>query len=561
MKKPRSFLPFIITALAAIALLLPLRPPSDRTDYNLRDFRRLPVSADGRTKPVDTVARNALLVLNGRERLKVDGSTIDPTVWLLNVIARPEVAHDYPVFRVDHPDVRALLKLNDNPRQRVSFRAILNHRDQLFTELQAAAAVDRKERDAYQSQLVELGKRLQLYNRLIGMERPFVVAPLESDTEWMPMPEAMRQFEASGQVRVAATRWVGMLEAWRAQDPVRFNQEVAAYTTSLKSGLPDAVSRADTEVVFNRYQPFYIGMVMYVIVFLVAIAGFWLFAFARRESYRTVVLTAALLLGLTFVLHTTGLTVRMILQGRPPVTNLYSSAVFVGWGAVLVCLALEYLFRLGIGSLVGAMVGFCTLLIAHHLAKTGDTLEMMQAVLDTNFWLATHVTAISIGYVATFVAGGLGILYIFLGVLTSGLTRDLHRAIGRMIYGTIAFALLFSFVGTVLGGIWADQSWGRFWGWDPKENGAVLIVLMNALILHARWGGMVQQRGMAVLAVGGNIITTWSWFGTNQLGIGLHSYGFMDSAVFWLLAFVVSQLLIMAVGLLPRDTWRSRLQD
>ena len=126
-----------------------------------------------------------------------------------------------------------------------------------------------------------------------------------------------------------------------------------------------------------------------------------------------------------------------------------------------------------------------------------------------------------------------------------------------MIYAVVCFALFFSFVGTVLGGIWADQSWGRFWGWDPKENGAVLIVLGNAIILHARWGGMIRERGLAILAVGGNIVTAWSWFGTNMLGIGLHSYGFMESAVFYLLLFVASQLLIMGVGFLPLQHWRS----
>src|SRR5437667_4396268 len=106
---------------------------------------------------------------------------------------------------------------------------------------------------------------------------------------------------------------------------------------------------------------------------------------------------------------------------------------------------------------------------------------------------------------------------------------DVGKALTKMVYGIICFATLFSFVGTVLGGIWADQSWGRFWGWDPKENGAVLIVIMNALILHARWGGMVKEPGMAMLAICGNIITMWSWFGTNQLGIGLHAYGFNNA--------------------------------
>ena len=126
-----------------------------------------------------------------------------------------------------------------------------------------------------------------------------------------------------------------------------------------------------------------------------------------------------------------------------------------------------------------------------------------------------------------------------------------------MVYGIVCFATLFSFVGTVLGGIWADQSWGRFWGWDPKENGALLIVLWNAIILHARWGGLIRERGLMNLAVFGNIVTSFSWFGVNMLGIGLHSYGFMDAAFNWLILFIVSQVAIILLGLIPLKLWRS----
>jgi ABC-type transport system involved in cytochrome c biogenesis permease subunit len=119
------------------------------------------------------------------------------------------------------------------------------------------------------------------------------------------------------------------------------------------------------------------------------------------------------------------------------------------------------------------------------------------------------------------------------------------------------FALLLSFVGTILGGIWADQSWGRFWGWDPKENGAMMIVLWGAILLHARWGKLIEGRGIAALAVLGNVVTCWSWFGVNMLGAGLHSYGFIDSAAFWLIAFVVTQIAIASVALIPRNAWAS----
>src|SRR4029077_21111975 len=240
----------------------------------------------------------------------------------------------------------------------------------------------------------------------------------------------------------------------------------------------------------------------------------------------------------------------------PPVTNLYSSAIFIGFGAVVLGLVLEQFHKNGIGAIVAAGIGFSTLIIAHFLALTGDTLEMMRAVLDSNFWLATHVVIITIGYSATYLAGFLAALYIIRGCFTGSLDRDTSVALERMVYGILCFATLFSLVGTILGGIWADQSWGRFWGWDPKENGALIIVIWNAIILHARWGGLVKQRGLMTLAVFGNIVTAWSWFGVNMLGIGLHSYGFMDSAFAWLTGFVVSQLVIMAIGLLPPQSWR-----
>jgi ABC-type transport system involved in cytochrome c biogenesis permease subunit len=247
----------------------------------------------------------------------------------------------------------------------------------------------------------------------------------------------------------------------------------------------------------------------------------------------------------------------MYLSGRPPVTNLYSSAVFIGWGTVLIGLFLERTFKDGIGAACAGAIGFITLVIAHHLAGSGDTLEMLQAVLDTNLWLATHVVTIAAGYSAMFLAGMLAIIYVLRGVFTKSLTHELDVALGRMVYGVICFALFFSFVGTVLGGIWADQSWGRFWGWDPKENGALLIVIWCSIFLHARWGGILNRRGLMVMALFGNVITSFSWFGVNMLGVGLHSYGFMNKAFPWLLGFVVAHLLLMALAGLPLGMWRS----
>ena len=251
----------------------------------------------------------------------------------------------------------------------------------------------------------------------------------------------------------------------------------------------------------------------------------------------------------------------MVLQDRMFVfvTNLYSSAVFIGLGCVFACLISEYLYGNGIATVVGSVTGFGTLIIAHMLSLTqGDTMEMMQAVLDTNFWLATHVTCITLGYTTAFVAGFMGLAYIGLGMFTDKLRGEVAGNLARATYGVLCAGMFLSFVGTVLGGLWADYSWGRFWGWDPKENGALLIVIWIALILHARWGGMVKQRGMAVLSVMGIIVTSWSWFGTNFLGLGKHAYGGSQGEAMMTLGVVdLCFLTIAGIGLTPLDQWKS----
>jgi ABC-type transport system involved in cytochrome c biogenesis permease subunit len=181
----------------------------------------------------------------------------------------------------------------------------------------------------------------------------------------------------------------------------------------------------------------------------------------------------------------------------------------------------------------------------------------MTAVLDTQFWLLLHVTCIATGYVGMFVAGLFGVAYIVLGVATPTLSREDERQLARVVYGIVCFATLFSFFGTVLGGLWADDSWGRFWGWDTKENGALLIVLWSALVLHARWGKIVGDRGMAMLAVFGNVVTAFSWFGVNALGVGLHAYGHKEGVIPALIVFSLVHLAIMGVATIPKELWRS----
>jgi ABC-type transport system involved in cytochrome c biogenesis permease subunit len=373
---------------------------------------------------------------------------------------------------------------------------------------------------------------------------------------WQPYPVAYAMaslMQLSGQKPDDSTvDFNAILGAYQRKDVKAFNDGVARYAAHLEQTRPPQwnETRVHEEAYFRHVDPFYVAISLYVLAFIVGLFG-WLL------KYRPLNWAAFTLILLTFVFHTIALGLRIYISGRPPVTNLYSALIFVGWAAVLFGLMIEAIYRLGLGNIVASIAGYATLVIAKFFFSGGDTITVLQAVLDTQFWLATHVVCVTLGYAATYMAGLFGVLYVVFGVATPLLDKALRKELGRIIYGIICFAILFSFYGTVLGGLWADDSWGRFWGWDPKENGALIIVLWNALILHARWGKMVGDRGLAVLAIGGNIVTTWSFFGVNQLGIGLHSYGFDNRIAVIVDAVAAASLILIALGSLPPRMWWS----
>jgi ABC-type transport system involved in cytochrome c biogenesis permease subunit len=581
--KTTKYAAWIAGLLALAAAAAPLLPRGTVRGFDVGGFGHLPVLEGGRVKPIDSVARNALLMIRGQQSLPHQGRSVGAGEWLLDVLFRPQVADRQNVFRIDDPDVLGMMGMQQTSFRYFSFEHLAPHLEAIQQQAQAAHSIDAKQRTRFQAAVVNLFDRLYLYYRLRNTVQLTGTAGLAAEVAARGAPDAAARqqalaqlahfrpllprpgapddaFRNTGEALLAARgapldpgleSWARLGLAWTAQDPAPFNEAVGQLVASAETARPEAIRQAGHEWVFNRAQPFYAGMVIYVLALLTLFAS-WAW---KRELLQP---AAFGLLAAGALVHTVGLVSRIVLQGRPPVTNLYSSAVFVGWAAVILGVILERVYRRGFGTAVAAASGFASLIVAHHLTGDGDTMEMMRAVLDSNFWLATHVVTITIGYSGTFLAGVIAIGWTLRKHLARALDPATTKAVGSMVYGVIAFALFFSFLGTVLGGIWADQSWGRFWGWDPKENGALLIVLWNAIILHARWGGYARERGIMTMAIFGNVITSLSWFGVNMLGVGLHSYGFMDKAFWALSGFIASQLVLMGLALAPRRFWKGR---
>jgi len=548
--------------------------------FDMDAFGKLPVLEGGRVKPLDSIARNSLLMIRSQQSFRFGERTVSADEWLLDVLLRPGVADTQPIFNINDPDVLSLMGIKQTTDHYFSFQTMGPYVEEIQKQADLARPIEAKKRSRFQSAVTNLFDRIYLYYRLkhtlqfdeatplaaeiaaaskpdsvqrqVGLAELAFFRPIPGARTgaWRSVGESLQDVRQGSPVQPALTSLGRMCAGYMAQDPGEFNAAVHALRTQLTTSRSEDVSQASAEMVFNRAQPFYTGMVLYVIALLLLFGG-WVYrpALLQRTAY------FLLLVGLS--VHTAGLVSRIVLQGRPPVTNLYSSAVFVGWGAVVLGAILERMYRNGFGTAVATASGFASLIVAHHLAGDGDTMEMMRAVLDSNFWLATHVVTITIGYSGTFLAGAIAIGYAIRRHFLHAPDAEKTKSMVSMTYGIICFALLFSFVGTVLGGIWADQSWGRFWGWDPKENGALLIVLWNAIILHARWGGYARERGIMAMAIFGNVITACSWFGVNMLGVGLHSYGFMDEAFWALTGFCAAQMILIVLCLLPPRFWNA----
>ena len=673
-----ALFPLVVVGIFAALFFMAARPRAELSgEMNLSHFGELPVIADGRVKPFDTLARNTLRVISNRETFrrrrdtqalkaewprisadlaaKWDGVStaaltelagdVDATVdliveetgrdryrveesvdklttesapaihWLLDVVSLSEPAQQHKVFRIDNLEVLDTLGLQRRKSHLYSVGEILRGVEEFEKQVELARQTGVEQMSTYQRKIVELDGRVRTYTRLAGAFRPPVLPRFPTAEEYqqdrsaaeqkirlfqqermrfirnidsikpaLAVPERdaegndtwecfakawtnARINQLIGQETSAATEHMTViLASYQAGDAKVFNSELAKYRRWLHRNRPQQLNSKSTyvgraierrfgsffefEAYFNRVSPFFFCWWPYLTAFtLSALAWLGWNRPLNRASFWLIVFT--------LIVHTIALGARIYISGRPPVTNLYSSAVFIGWSVVLFALAWELFYRNGIGNVLGSALGFAGMVIAHNLAGDGDTFTVLVAVLDTQFWLATHVVTVTLGYATTFFAGFLGVVYVLRGWFTRSLTPDTSKELSRMIYGTVCFSLFFSFVGTVLGGLWADDSWGRFWGWDPKENGALIIVLWNALVLHARWGGIVKERGLAVLSVGGNIVTAWSWFGVNELGVGLHSYGFTEGALLNLRNFVLIQLAVIALGTLPRSLWTS----
>ncbi len=511
----------------------------------------LPVQEGGRVKPLDTFASFTLLRLNGQRSAEdADGRKLTPTAWLLDVLFCPEHAAHTRSFLVQDAEALEAIGVQVEARRkrdRYSYRELEPGLSKLFDLAHQYDALEAQGRSSVQSQIVALAENVLVFARLSRQEIVALIPPPSAHSEAWSTPAELRASQ-----KTLATAQAGALAAFeksfdaagRASD---FEAALERFHHHAVVGarLRGEYDKIPSERAYYRANLLRWSLTAFLLAF-VTTALMWLTP-RRKGLYRA----ATALSWIGAALLTAAIVWRCVLRERPPVSTLYETKLFVTATGVLIALVIEAIGRQRLALSAAVVLGALGLFVAHgyEVLDKRDTMPALVAVLDTNFWLATHVTAITIGYAAGMLAALLASFYLLAKLLRPRrLEREQYATLSRMVYGVLCFGLIFSLVGTLLGGIWANESWGRFWGWDPKENGALLIVISQLAILHARRGGYLREHGVCMAAAFAGTIVAFSWWGVNLLGVGLHSYGFTSGIQTALWSYYGAQWSICGLG-------------
>ena len=492
----------------------------------------IPLQDEGRIKPLDTFARNHLLAFYGKRSIKeLDMGATD---WIINLILNPENGRDQKIFNIRNPEVASSLFLDWTNEHKYSFNQITPGLSEQSSMLEMIDQKDASDRTVYEKQLYEISRNILRFEEISYLKALKFIPPSNNSEsgEWLSPFDFILKGIPANENQEAILNSLQMYLANRlAGNDLEMSSALNRYEMALSAfqGINVKVDNLKKETWMNRVNLFYISLGLYLLSFIFLSIS-WMIKpiLLNRVAY--------LLLISGTVIHGYGIFLRMQIMERPPVTTLYESVIFVSLIIMALSVLLEYFRKDGLGIFVGSVSGSVLHYVGFSYAADGDTLGMLVAVLNSNFWLATHVTTITIGYGASLMAGCVGHLYLIQEI--RGVNSASLKSIFNNLFGITLLALFFTLFGTILGGIWADQSWGRFWGWDPKENGALLIVLWQLMMIHMRLSGLAKPKEFALGMALNNIIVALAWFGVNLLQVGLHSYGFDDGVARNLFMFI-----------------------
>lgn len=539
-------------------------PAADSSSLDFKQWGLLAIQDGGRRKPVDTFARETLIKLTGRSTYTSGAKTWQGTDFILSMLLDTHDWKSEPMILVSLGELKERLGLPGQQR-RFSFAqlAALPELNALATQAHALRKAE-KPLSRLQSEVMSVTERLGLFAHVMdGSAFLLVPAPEKTTDPWL-VPPAFAQYYNETQFAPVQTQLQTMANAYARGDSFAFSRAANQLRDSLRQLSPKIYpeeSQLRLEHFYNHWDGFYRAAWSYgIALLLLAIAHFRsrspvaasLREASGKRSYLKIAGVLFAIVGLLF--HASGIAMRCLIGGRPPVTNMYESIIWVSFAVSFFGMIFFARYRTPVYLLAALPVSLVALLLVHQMPiAMPSSIDPLVPVLRDNFWLTIHVLTITLSYAAFALAMGFGHILLW-RYARNPVSARADQAMHFWLYRVLQLGVILLGAGTILGGVWANYSWGRFWGWDPKETWALIAFLCYILTLHGRLAGWWTQFGLVVASVVCFLAVLMAWYGVNfVLGKGLHSYGFGIGGETYVVSFVIADLLFVAFAI-----WRYR---
>jgi cytochrome c-type biogenesis protein CcsB len=533
----------ILILTMSLGLLTPAEAVSPRFDYS--ELRLVPIMNDARVKPLDTFARETMRLVTSREYWSESKAphpflARDPMTNLLSLLFEPDKWKDIPCIYLGKADVKKVLGV-DLTSQWISYDSLRSNAafKDAFKAIMKKQQADEK-LEPLERKIAELHGALNTLDGIFFGTDIQVVPSARQDgsVKWQSLEE-MAAGTGDEPVRKALET---MLTGFVSEDPQGFREGAHQFADELRSRGGDSyptLKILGVEAEYNTLKPFRKAWIFLLL-------GAILFGISMGIQSRISYLAAWVSTLSGFALTTTGLAMRVMVAGRPPVSNMYESVVYMGWGVLLFSIVFELIYRRRIFALCGSIMGVVVLILADML-PFDPGISPLVPVLRSNYWLTIHVMTIVISYSAF--ALSMAIAHLSLSYyLFAPHKKDLIRTTNNFVYRAIQLGVLLLTAGTILGGVWANESWGRFWGWDPKETWAFISIVGYLALLHSRFTGLIGPFGMSVCSVIGFQLILMTWYGVNfVLAAGLHSYGFGTGGQGYIVGYLAAEAAFLSM--------------
>lgn len=485
-------------------------------------------SHDGRLKPVNTLASEILRKISRKSKLH--GMNSDQV--FLGMLSSPLVWQGVPMIKVSHKEVQELIGIDGKYASYLDF--IDRNQGTYKMNQHVSAAYNKKpaQRNMFDKEVIKADERLNIcYMVFTGEILKVLPDPVDPYKKWYSPASKINGLPSEDSMFLS-TVIPTYLQAVGSGDLVTANEllnGISDFQKAYGGKIIPSDRKINMELSYNRMMIFnnlsrYYGLIGFIMLIFVFVE-----VFRKSKIVRYIVKGLTILVIIGFVLQTMGLIMRWYISGHAPWSNGYESLIYIGWVTMLAGLIFS---RRSNMTLAATTVLTSIILMVAHLSWMDPEITNLVPVLKS-YWLTIHVSIITASY--GFLALGMLLGFISL-VLMIFKSKKNHKHIEQKIKDltiinerTLMIGLYMLTIGTFLGGVWANESWGRYWGWDPKETWALVSVLVYSFILHMQYiPGLRNSFSFNFASLIGYGAILMTYFGVNYYLSGLHSYAAGD---------------------------------